>query len=78
MVADTAHNQEGLNFTLKQIEETKFEKLHLVLGMVADKNLEHILPLFPRNATYYFCQPNIPRALDSVSLKEAALAFGLE
>jgi len=48
-----------------------------VLGVVDDKNLDNILPLFPQNAAYYFCKANIPRALDERKLKDAALRFGL-
>ena len=77
-ICDTAHNKEGLSYTMAQLRETNFENLHLVLGVVSDKDLESILPLFPTNATYYFCKPSLERGLDSKLLQEKALAYGLE
>ncbi len=78
VVCDTAHNSEGLAIVLEQIGQQKFNKLHLVLGFVKDKNLEAILPLFPVNATYYFSKPNIPRGLDIAILQGKATEFGLK
>jgi dihydrofolate synthase/folylpolyglutamate synthase len=77
-ICDTAHNKEGLSCTLAQLRETNYDNLHLVLGVVSDKDLESIFPLFPTNATYYFCKPNLERGLDSKLLQEKALAYGLE
>ncbi|MDC9721428.1 MAG: bifunctional folylpolyglutamate synthase/dihydrofolate synthase [Urechidicola sp.] len=76
-ICDTAHNKEGLRFVLRQLQEEDFEKLHIVLGVVNDKNLETVLTLFPKKATYYFCRPNIPRGLEALSLKKQATTFGL-
>tara|TARA_R110002094_G_scaffold1953_1_gene8177 strand:- start:75 stop:1241 length:1167 start_codon:yes stop_codon:yes gene_type:complete len=78
VVCDTAHNTEGLSNVLDQIEQQKYTDLHLVIGFVKDKNLEQILPLFPKNAHYYFCRPNIQRGLDELVLKTRALEFGLK
>lgn len=72
IIADTAHNIDGLKYTLTQIGTYTFEKLHIVLGAVNDKNLDDILPLFPKNASYYFCKPNVPRGLDCTQLKKQA------
>lgn len=77
VVCDTAHNKEGLTQTLKQLEESSFDQLHVVLGMVSDKNLEQLLPLFPKSAIYYFCEPKIERALSVDVLEEKAKEFGL-
>jgi dihydrofolate synthase/folylpolyglutamate synthase len=76
-ICDTAHNKEGLSYTMGQLRETNYENLHLVLGVVSDKDLESIFPLFPTNATYYFCKPSLERGLDSKLLQERALAYGL-
>ena len=76
-ICDTAHNKEGLIFVLRQIRDHKYEKLHFVLGVVNDKDLENILPLFPKEATYYFCKPNIPRGLDAAELQKKAKDFKL-
>lgn len=77
MVCDTAHNTEGLTVVLQQINQQKYDTLHLVLGFVKEKNLEGILPLFPKNAKYYFCAPQIERKLDEHILKHKAEVFGL-
>jgi dihydrofolate synthase/folylpolyglutamate synthase len=77
IICDTAHNSHGLKIVLNQIQKDTFHKLHLVLGVVNDKDLNEILPLFPKNATYYFCKPNIPRGLDAAILKEKASDFKL-
>ena len=72
IICDTAHNKEGLTYTLKQLEKENFKALHIVLGVVSDKSLKDVLPMFPENATYYFCKPAIPRGLSEKILKEAA------
>ncbi len=77
IICDTAHNKNGLEIVMKQIQKEKFETLHIVLGVVNDKDLEEVLPLFPTNAVYYFCKPNIPRGLDAKILQEKALKFNL-
>ncbi len=76
-ICDTAHNKEGLTYVMRQLAEQHFEELHIVLGVVNDKNLETILPLFPQKAIYYFCKPTIPRGLDAQQLQKEAGAFGL-
>nr|WP_315201449.1 folylpolyglutamate synthase/dihydrofolate synthase family protein [uncultured Flavobacterium sp.] len=77
VICDTAHNKNGLEIVLKQIQKESFVNLHIVLGVVNDKELDEVLPLFPKNATYYFCKPNIPRGLDASLLQEKALQFSL-
>jgi len=77
VICDTAHNAEGLRYVLKQLQEEKFEQLHIVLGVVNDKDLKSVLPLFPKNATYYFCKPNIPRGLDEVEFQLQCAKFQL-
>ena len=77
VICDTAHNAHGLKVVLNQLQKESFDKLHLILGVVNDKNLVEILPLFPQNAIYYFCKPDIPRGLDAEILKEKASEFNL-
>lgn len=77
VICDTAHNAEGLRYVLKQLQEEKFDQLHIVLGVVNDKDLKLILPLFPKNATYYFCRPNIPRGLDEHEFQQQCAKFQL-
>ncbi|MBQ0148887.1 MAG: bifunctional folylpolyglutamate synthase/dihydrofolate synthase [Flavobacteriaceae bacterium] len=63
IVADTAHNPHGLLEIAKQINEQPYKNLHLVLGFVNDKDVKESLSFFPKMATYYFCEPNVPRKL---------------
>lgn len=72
IICDTAHNAHGLKIVLNQLKRETFDQLHIVLGVVNDKNLDEILPLFPKNAKYYFCQPNILRGLNVEILQEKA------
>ncbi|WP_309640244.1 folylpolyglutamate synthase/dihydrofolate synthase family protein [Flavobacterium sp.] len=72
VICDTAHNAAGLTSVINQILQEQYAHLHIVLGVVNDKDLNEILPLFPKKATYYFCKPNIPRGLDAIILKEKA------
>ena len=77
IICDTAHNSDGLKIVMHQIQKEHFETLHLVIGFVNDKDLDEILPLFPKSAIYYFCKPNIPRGLDVLVLKEKAAEYKL-
>lgn len=77
IICDTAHNKEGLQYTLKQLTNENFQQLHIVLGVVDDKNLDAILPLFPKNAIYYFCKAQVPRALDAKLLAKKAYEYQL-
>jgi dihydrofolate synthase/folylpolyglutamate synthase len=77
VICDTAHNKEGLSVVLKQLEKESFKKKHFVLGVVSDKKLEGVLPLFPEDAHYYFCKPNIPRGMSEMILQEKAKEYDL-
>ena len=77
ILTDTAHNKEGLELVLQQLLLEPFEKLHVVMGVLTDKDLKRMLPLFPKKAVYYFCAPNIPRALPAEALQTTAKDFGL-
>jgi dihydrofolate synthase/folylpolyglutamate synthase len=70
VICDTAHNKEGLSYVMEQLQSEYFNQLHIVFGVVNDKNLDSIIPLLPKEATYYFCKPNISRGLDANILKE--------
>lgn len=78
IICDTAHNEAGLSLTLKQLKSIPKKNLHIVMGVVNDKDVEHILPLFPKDAIYYFCKANIPRGLDAEILKNIAENFDLK
>lgn len=76
-IADTGHNTDGIIAVTNQIKKTKHNKLHMVFGMVNDKDPNKILYLLPKNAQYYFCKANIPRGMPEEELKEHALKAGL-
>ena len=77
VICDTAHNPDGLKTVLNQLQQETFDQLHIVLGVVNDKDLDGILPLFPKDARYYFCSPNIPRGLDAGILQKEAAKYHL-
>ena len=78
VICDTGHNAEGLTYIFEQLKSESFEKLHIVFGVVNDKDLDSVLPLFPKNAIYYFCKPNIPRGLDASELMVKAAKYDLK
>jgi dihydrofolate synthase/folylpolyglutamate synthase len=78
VILDVAHNEDGIRQLVRQIEVTDHEELHIVIGMVNDKDISKILSLLPHQATYYFTKAQIPRALPEEQLAEKARAVGLE
>jgi dihydrofolate synthase/folylpolyglutamate synthase len=77
IVADVAHNAEGINKLMAQISTTNHNNLYIILGLSADKDSSAILRLLPKNAFYIYTQASIPRALPFQNLKEQADSFGL-
>ena len=77
VICDTAHNKEGLRIVLSQLSQESYKNLHIVLGVVNDKELGSILSMFPKLAQYYFCKPAIPRGLDAEDLRAQAEDYGL-
>jgi dihydrofolate synthase/folylpolyglutamate synthase len=77
VICDTAHNKEGLTMVIEQIMAEKFNRLHIVMGFVADKDLNSLLPLLPADALYYFCEPAISRGLNVRVLQTQAKRFNL-
>jgi dihydrofolate synthase/folylpolyglutamate synthase len=77
-ICDTAHNSEGIQLNIEQLEKMKHRNIHFVLGFVNDKDLDTVLSLFPKEARYYFTKATIPRALDEKELQSQATKFGLE
>ncbi len=72
ILCDSAHNEAALQAVLSALRQMKYKQLHIVLGMVFDKDSNRVLPLFPKDAQYYFCKPNVPRGLDALKLKKLA------
>jgi dihydrofolate synthase / folylpolyglutamate synthase len=77
IICDVAHNPAGLTEVLAQWTNLEAEKKNIVLGFVKDKEVDAALALFPKDATYYFCNAGIPRALPAAELQEAANRVGL-
>jgi dihydrofolate synthase/folylpolyglutamate synthase len=77
IIFDSAHNPAGIKVLFDQLQNEKYKDLHIVLAVVNDKDLEKVLPLFPKEAKYYFSQAKIPRALDKEKLMSSARQFGL-
>ncbi|WP_407520671.1 bifunctional folylpolyglutamate synthase/dihydrofolate synthase [Lacibacter sp. MH-610] len=78
VVLDVGHNEDGIKQIVKQLQLCSFQQLHIVIGMVKDKEIEKVLALLPKDAVYYFTKAQISRALDDVILQEKANAFNLK
>ena len=77
IICDSGHNKDALQYVVPQLKQICKNKLHFVLGFSNDKNLDAILPLFPKEASYYFTKAAIERGLDETKLKEKALEYGI-
>lgn len=77
IICDTGHNEQGWKEILLSIRQQKFNHLHMVIGVMADKDIESLLTTLPKEATYYFCRPNFDRALNENALREQAAEKGL-
>lgn len=78
VVLEVAHNRNGIEQLLQHLSEEKFDKLHIILGVVKDKDISAMLRLLPASAQYYFTQADIPRALNATELQQQGEAFGLQ
>jgi dihydrofolate synthase/folylpolyglutamate synthase len=76
IICDTAHNREGLEYIVSQLMDEKYDHLHIVYGSVNDKNLDTVLDILPKSATYYFCKPKVQRGMDEVELASKFLEKG--
>ena len=72
IVCDTGHNKEGVEYVVQQLAQEKYEQLHIVWGAVKDKDQSKVLELLPKDAIYYFCAPNLERAMSATELKDIA------
>jgi dihydrofolate synthase/folylpolyglutamate synthase len=77
-ICDTGHNEAGISQIIQQINREKFDKLFMIIGMVKDKDISGVLKQLPKDATYFFCEANIPRALSAADLAQQAESFGLK
>jgi len=78
VIFDSAHNEGGIRELVSQIKKIKYKQLHFVYGTVADKDINHILSMLPKKASYYFCKPDIPRGKETTDLQNEATAHKLK
>ncbi len=77
IICDTGHNEAGVQMVLDQLKRESYRQLHIVWGMVGDKDITTILRMLPKHAIYYFCKPEIPRGKNAEELGREAVRFGL-
>ncbi len=77
IVCDTGHNVGGIQYIVKQLSFQKYKQLHIVMGMVNDKDISGVLAMLPKDAIYYFTQASVQRALPAEKVKELASSYGL-
>ena len=77
-ICDTGHNIGGMQYIVGQLASTPHERLHFVIGMVNDKDIDSVLGILPKDAEYYFTQASVQRALSAESLAIKAGKVGLK
>ncbi|MDZ4664649.1 MAG: folylpolyglutamate synthase/dihydrofolate synthase family protein [Bacteroidota bacterium] len=78
IIADTAHNVDGIKQVLENLKRYSYKNLHMIFGTVNDKDIDNILQLLPNTANYYFVKASVPRALESNELQKNAFKFKLK
>lgn len=78
LICDTGHNVAGISMIVEQLKYIPYRHLHMVIGMVDDKDISGILALLPTDATYYFTKATVKRALPENELQQKAHAIGLK
>lgn len=78
IICDTGHNEDGVREVIKSLRSVTYRRLHIVMGMVKDKDITKVLGLMPHEAAYYFCQPDIERAKPAAELAAEAAKAGLK
>jgi dihydrofolate synthase/folylpolyglutamate synthase len=77
IICDTGHNIAGITEVLQNIASVPHQNLHMVIGMVKDKDIDGVLAILPKDASYYFCEPRLERALPAKELQLKGQALGL-
>lgn len=77
LICDSAHNPDAIAVVMRQLEAERRGKLHLVIGFMADKDVETILGILPGNASFYFTQAQTPRSMSAADLRAAAARHGI-
>ena len=77
LICDTGHNEDGIREVVVNIQSMNYQNLHVLIGAMRDKDLDHILPQLPKAATYYFVSPDMPRAMPAEELRAKAAGYDL-
>lgn len=77
VICDTGHNVGGWTYISRQLQVQKYNKLHIVFGMVNDKDVDGVMCLLPKNAHYYFTKPQSKRAIPEKNIQRKAMTHGL-
>ena len=75
---DTGHNKAGIQYIVEQLSRQTYRQLHIVIGMVNDKDISGVLAMLPKDAIYYFTKASVSRALNENEVKRLAGEAGLE
>lgn len=75
---DTGHNVGGIQYIVEQLKHQTYRQLHIVIGMVNDKDISGVLKMLPKDAVYYFTQASVKRALPAEKIKELGNGYGLK
>lgn len=78
LICDTGHNVGGISYIVEQLKQQSYHQLHIIIGMVNDKDIRGVLALLPKEATYYFTKASVKRALAEEELARLAAAEGLQ
>ncbi len=78
LICDTGHNVGGISYIVEQLKQQSYHRLHIIIGMVNDKDIRGVLALLPKEATYYFTKASVKRALAEEELARLAVAEGLQ
>ena len=78
IVCDAGHNIGGIRYIVEQLSQQKCHTMRIIFGMVNDKDISSVLAMMPRNATYYFTQASVKRALEAEELASKALEYSLK
>ena len=77
MVCDTGHNKGGIQYIVEQLSMQNYRQLHIVMGMVNDKDISGVLAMLPKKAIYYFTKASVSRALNEKEVQRLAGEAGL-
>ncbi len=78
VICDTGHNVGGISYIVEQLKHETYKHLHIVIGMVNDKDISGVLSLLPKDAYYYFTQASVKRALPAEEMAQKAYAANLQ